>query len=145
MISVLIMTILSPVYIITAAIVKFGSKGPIVYSQERVGLNGKPFIMHKFRSMYVNAEINGPALSNKADKRITPFGRFMRKYRLDELPQFYNVLLGNMSIVGPRPERKFFIDQIVQKAPYYKLLHKVKPALPAGVRLNTDMPKMLNK
>jgi len=128
-ISVLIMTILSPVYIITAAIVKFGSKGPIVYSQERVGLNGKPFIMHKFRSMYVNAEINGPALSNKADKRITPFGRFMRKYRLDELPQFYNVLLGNMSIVGPRPERKFFIDQIVQKAPYYKLLHKVKPGI----------------
>jgi len=127
--SVLIMTILLPVYIITAIIVKSGSRGPIIYSQERIGLHGKPFIMHKFRSMYMDAEEHGPALSNKEDSRITPFGRFMRKYRLDELPQFYNVLIGNMSLVGPRPERKFFIDQIVQKAPYYKLLHKIKPGI----------------
>ncbi len=127
--SLLIMSILLPVYLITALIVKTGSKGPVIYSQERIGLHGKPFIMHKFRSMYTNAENNGPALSNKNDSRITPFGKFMRKYRLDELPQFYNVLIGNMSLVGPRPERKFFIDQIVAQAPYYKLLHKVKPGI----------------
>ena len=128
-ISIFVMTVLSPLYLTTAAIVKFGSKGPIIYSQERIGLHGKPFVMHKFRSMYVNAEENGPALSNKSDSRITPFGRIMRKYRLDELPQFFNVLIGNMSLVGPRPERKYFIDQIVQQAPYYKLLHKIKPGI----------------
>jgi len=127
--SILVLTVLSPVYITVAAIVRFGSRGPIIYSQERIGLLGKPFFMHKFRSMYVNAEEHGPALSNKEDSRITPFGKFMRKYRLDELPQFYNVLIGNMSVVGPRPERKFFIDQIVQRAPYYKLLHKIKPGI----------------
>lgn len=127
--SVFIMTLLSPLYLFTACMVKFGSKGPIIYSQERIGLNGKPFVMHKFRSMVTNAETNGPALSNKNDSRITKFGKFMRKYRLDELPQFFNVLIGNMSLVGPRPERKFFIDQIVQQAPYYKLLHKIKPGI----------------
>ncbi|MPM08634.1 hypothetical protein SDC9_54948 [bioreactor metagenome] len=129
LVSLFVITLLSPVYLITGMIVKFGSKGPVIYSQERIGLNGKPFVMHKFRSMNVNAEESGPALSNKNDNRITKFGKFMRKYRLDELPQFYNVLLGNMSLVGPRPERKYFIDQIVQQAPYYRLLHKVKPGI----------------
>jgi exopolysaccharide biosynthesis polyprenyl glycosylphosphotransferase len=129
LVSVIVMTLLSPLYIFTAIMVKTGSKGPIIYSQERIGLNGKPFVMHKFRSMYVNAEPGGPALSNKNDSRITRFGKFMRKYRLDELPQFFNVLIGNMSLVGARPERKFFIDQIVQRAPYYKILHKVKPGI----------------
>lgn len=128
-VSLLVFIILSPVYLITAIIVKAGSKGPIIYSQERIGLGGKPFVMHKFRSMNVNAELNGPALSGKNDNRITPFGKFMRRYRIDELPQFYNVLIGNMSIVGPRPERKFFIDQIVLKAPHYRLLHKIKPGI----------------
>lgn len=127
--SIIIMSLLLPVYLITALLVKTGSKGPIIYSQERIGLNGKPFVMHKFRSMYINAEQHGPALSQKNDARITPFGKFMRKYRLDELPQFFNVFIGNMSLVGPRPERKYFIDQIVLKAPYYKLLHKVKPGI----------------
>ncbi|PLW94515.1 MAG: sugar transferase, partial [Marinilabiliales bacterium] len=127
--SIIIMLILSPVYIFTALMVRFSSKGSIIYSQERIGLNGKPFVMHKFRSMVVNAEQNGPALSNKEDPRITKWGKVMRKYRLDELPQFYNVLIGNMSLVGPRPERKFFIEQIMERAPYYKLLHKVKPGI----------------
>ncbi|PKP04213.1 MAG: sugar transferase [Bacteroidetes bacterium HGW-Bacteroidetes-6] len=129
LVSVIVLTLLSPIYLFTAIMVKTGSKGPVIYSQERIGLNGKPFVMHKFRSMYVNAELSGPALSNKNDNRITKFGKFMRKYRLDELPQFFNVLIGNMSLVGARPERKFFIDQIVQRAPYYKLLHKVKPGI----------------
>ena len=127
--SVIAMIILIPVYIFTAAIVYFTSKGPIFYKQERIGLKGKPFFMHKFRSMYINAEQETPMLSSDGDSRITPFGRFMRKVRLDEIPQFYNVLIGTMSLVGPRPERKYFIDQIVERAPEYKLLLKVKPGI----------------
>ncbi|MBO7227682.1 MAG: sugar transferase [Bacteroidales bacterium] len=128
-VSLIAMIILSPVYIITAIIVKTTSKGPIFYSQERIGIKGKPFKMHKFRSMYVDAEKFGPMLSKDNDPRITPFGRFMRKVRLDEIPQFYNVLKGTMSLVGPRPERQYFIDQIVQRAPEYLLLQKVKPGI----------------
>ena len=127
--SVIAMIILIPVYIFTAAIVYFTSKGPIFYKQERIGQKGKPFFMHKFRSMYINAEQETPMLSSDGDSRITPFGRFMRKVRLDEIPQFYNVLIGTMSLVGPRPERKYFIDQIVERAPEYKLLLKVKPGI----------------
>ena len=127
--SLLAMLVLSPVYLITALIVKFTSPGPILYAQERIGLHGKPFRMHKFRSMYVDAEQSGPALASDDDPRITPFGRFMRKVRLDELPQFYNVLRGTMSLVGPRPERQFYIDQIVSIAPEYRLLHRVKPGI----------------
>lgn len=127
--SLIAMIILLPVYIITAIIVKTTSKGPIFYSQERIGIKGKPFKMHKFRSMYVDAEKFGPMLSKDNDPRITPFGRFMRKVRLDEIPQFYNVLKGTMSLVGPRPERQYFIDQIVQRAPEYLLLQKVKPGI----------------
>lgn len=128
-ISILAMIILSPAYLVTAIGVKLSSKGPIIYSHERVGLKGKKFIMHKFRSMVENAEQNGPELSSENDPRITKFGKFIRKVRLDELPQFYNVLKGNMSLVGPRPERQFFIDQLIKRAPYYKLLHKVKPGI----------------
>lgn len=128
-VSFLCLLILLPVYIITALVIKVTSKGPVFYSHERIGLNGKPFTMYKFRSMYVDAEKNGPALSSKNDPRITPFGRYMRKIRLDEIPQFYNVIKGDMSLVGPRPERQFFIDQIVKEAPHYKLLLKVKPGI----------------
>ncbi len=117
------------IYVIIAIAVKVSSKGPIFYSHERIGLHGKPFMIHKFRSMYTDAEKNGPSLSSKLDPRITPLGRFLRKVRLDETPQFYNVLIGDMSVVGPRPERQFFIDQIVQLAPHYKHLHKVRPGI----------------
>lgn len=128
-VSLIALTLFSPVYLITAICVMFSSRGPIFYSHERIGLHGKPFMIHKFRSMYTDAEKMGPALSSKDDPRITPFGRFMRKTRLDELPQFYNVLIGEMSIVGPRPERQHFIDQIVKLAPHYRHLHKVKPGI----------------
>lgn len=128
-ISLLAMILLSPVYLVTAIIVKCTSPGPIFYAQERIGYHGKPFKMHKFRSMYVNAEEAGPALSKDDDPRITPFGRFMRKVRLDEIPQFYNVLKGTMSLVGPRPERQFYIDQIVKRAPEYLLLQRIKPGI----------------
>jgi exopolysaccharide biosynthesis polyprenyl glycosylphosphotransferase len=127
--AIFALLLLSPLLIITAIIIVLTSKGPILYSHERIGLNGKPFRIFKFRSMVKNAEQNGPALSSKTDSRITPFGKFMRRTRIDEIPNFVNVLKGEMSLVGPRPERQFFIDQIVEKAPHYKHLHKIKPGI----------------
>ena len=128
-ISILALIILLPVFLITAICVKISSPGPAFYAQERIGKSGKPFFIYKFRSMLDNAEAKGPALSSDHDPRITPIGRFMRKVRLDEVPQFYNVLKGDMSMVGPRPERQFFIDQIVVTAPHYHHLHKVRPGI----------------
>ena len=116
-------------FLLVFLITKFSDKGPVFYLQNRLGLHGKEFKMIKFRSMTVNAEANGPQLSSEKDERITPWGRFMRKYRLDELPQFINVIIGHMSIVGPRPERRFFMEQISKKAPHYKHLLKVKPGI----------------
>lgn len=129
-ISIFVLIVLSPLFFIIAIITKITSRGTILYTQERIGRWGKPFQIFKFRSMYQNSEMNGPALSNgDVDKRITPWGRFMRKTRLDELPQFLNVILGNMSIVGPRPERQFFIDLIVIQAPEYSKLLTLKPGI----------------
>jgi len=128
-ISAIAVIILFPVFLFTAIGIKIGSKGPIFYSQERIGLNGKPFMMLKFRTMVEDAEAHGPQLSSDDDPRITKFGRFMRKIRLDEIPQFFTVLKGDMSLVGYRPERQYFIDQIVEKAPHYKLLLKIKPGI----------------
>ncbi|MFA4852142.1 MAG: sugar transferase [Bacteroidales bacterium] len=128
-VSLIGLFVLSPLYLFAAIGIKLSSKGPIFYSHERIGMHNKAFKMHKFRSMYVDAEKNGPQLSSKDDSRITSFGRFMRKIRLDEIPQFYNVLKGDMSLVGYRPERQFFIDQIIKTAPHYKLLFKVKPGI----------------
>jgi exopolysaccharide biosynthesis polyprenyl glycosylphosphotransferase len=121
--------LLFPFMLYIALRVRFSSKGPILYKQLRVGYKGKPFYIHKFRSMYVDAEKNGPALSSDHDPRITKWGKVMRKWRFDEIPQVWNILKGDMSLVGPRPERKFYIDQIVQQFPYYKYLLKVKPGL----------------
>jgi exopolysaccharide biosynthesis polyprenyl glycosylphosphotransferase len=128
-VSILAILILLPLYIFAAIGVKLSSKGPVFYSHERIGLHGKPFTMFKFRSMFVDAEKDGPQLSHKNDSRITRFGRFMRKVRLDEIPQFFNVIKGEMALVGPRPERKYFIERIVERAPHYKLLHRVKPGI----------------
>lgn len=128
-VSLFSLIILFPLLLLVAIRVKFSSDGPIFYSQERVGLKGKKFFIHKFRSMLIDAEKEGPALSSETDQRITPWGKTMRKWRLDELPQFWNILKGEMSLVGPRPERRFYIDQIVEKAPYYRFLLKVKPGL----------------
>lgn len=128
-ISIICLIILFPVFLFTAIGVKLTSRGPVFFSQERVGLKSKPFIMHKFRTMFKDAEKNGPMLSSKDDPRITPFGKFLRKVRVDEIPQFFTVLKGDMSLVGPRPERKYYIEQIVARAPHYRLLHKVKPGI----------------
>jgi polysaccharide biosynthesis protein PslA len=127
--SILVMLLFAPLYVFVAIRVKLSSQGPIFFNQERIGLYGKPFQIHKFRSMYTNAEEAGPALSKEDDPRITPWGRTIRKWRLDEIPQFYNVLIGDMSLVGPRPERQFFINQLSNTHPHYKFLHKVKPGI----------------
>jgi exopolysaccharide biosynthesis polyprenyl glycosylphosphotransferase len=128
-ISIFLMIILLPVYIFAALGVKLTSRGPLFYSHERIGWHGQPFRIFKFRSMVAEAEKHGPQLSSQFDARVTRFGRWMRKIRLDEIPQFYNVLIGDMSIVGPRPERQFYIDKIMEFAPHYRHLHKVRPGI----------------
>jgi len=128
-VSSLVLVLLSPLYLIAALKVKWSSPGPVFYKQQRIGLYGKPFWIYKFRSMVLNAEDNGPALSSEHDPRITRWGKVMRKWRIDEIPQFFNIIRGDMSLVGPRPERKYYIDIISQTNPHYKFLHKVKPGL----------------
>ncbi|MGI8601257.1 MAG: sugar transferase, partial [Chitinophagaceae bacterium] len=128
-ISFFALILLSPLILYIAIRVKFSSKGPVFYKQERIGYKGKPFFIYKFRSMHTTAEEDGPALSSDNDVRITSWGKTMRKWRLDELPQLWLILKGDMTLVGPRPERKYYIDQIVHQFPYYKYLLKVKPGL----------------
>jgi len=122
--------ILLPLMLVTAIAIKADSKGPVIYSQERVGLYGKTFKVYKFRSMRQDAEAkSGPVLAKEGDNRITKVGRFIRATRIDELPQLFNVLRGEMSIVGPRPERPFFVEQYVQERPEYSYRHNVKPGI----------------
>jgi len=127
--SLIAMIILSPVYLILTLVIKSSSKGPVIYRQERIGKFGKPFVIYKFRSMFAESESNGPALSGRDDPRITPVGKFIRRTHLDEIPQFYNVIKGDMSLVGPRPERRYYIEQIVQRAPHYTHLLKLRPGI----------------
>lgn len=125
-----------PIFVLLIIITKLTSKGPVFFHQQRVGKDQKPFTMYKFRSMFVNSEAKGPQLSSNRDPRITGWGRILRKSRLDEFPQFLNVLKGDMSIVGPRPERQFFIEQILLKSPNYKKLLKLKPGLTSIGQVN---------
>ncbi|MEM7659271.1 MAG: sugar transferase [Bacteroidota bacterium] len=127
--SFIALLLLTPVYATISILIKLDSEGPIFFLQERIGHGGKPFKIIKFRSMRIDAEKMGPALSSDHDPRITRIGLWLRRLRFDELPQFWNVLKGEMSIVGPRPERQFYIDQIVKQAPHYRHLHKVKPGI----------------
>jgi lipopolysaccharide/colanic/teichoic acid biosynthesis glycosyltransferase len=120
---------LSPLLLFSALKTRLSSKGPVIYKQERVGYKGKRFFICKFRSMYENAEKEGPLLSSSNDSRTTPWGRIMRIWRLDELPQLWNILIGDMSLVGPRPERKFYIDKISEKTNNYPILLEMKPGL----------------
>jgi exopolysaccharide biosynthesis polyprenyl glycosylphosphotransferase len=129
LLSMMVLVVFFPLYLFTAIGVKLSSPGPVFYSHERIGWHGRPFRIYKFRSMRTDAEKAGPQLSSKDDPRMTSFGRWMRKIRLDEIPQFWNVLIGDMSIVGPRPERQYFIDQIMEQAPHYRHLHKVRPGI----------------
>ena len=141
--------LLSPLYILLYVLVWCTSKGPAIYKQERIGLHGIPFQILKFRTMRYDAESTTPMLSADNDARITPLGAFLRKYRLDELPQMWNVLKGEMSVVGPRPERRYFIEQIEQQAPYYCLLYKIRPGLtswgPVKVGYTDTIEKMVQR
>ena len=128
-VSLVTMIILLPVVIYVVIRVRLSSKGSIMFLQERIGINGKPFFIYKFRSMRVDAESEGPQLSHDHDNRVTPWGKLMRKWRLDEIPQFWNVLIGDMSLVGPRPERQYYIDLITKEAPHYRHLLKVRPGI----------------
>ncbi|MBV6405167.1 MAG: sugar transferase [Flavobacteriales bacterium] len=127
--SAFALVLLSPLFLVLAVLVRTSSPGPVFFRQERIGRFGRPFRIIKFRSMYADAEQAGPQLSSSTDPRITPIGRFLRRARLDELPQFWNVLKGDMSLVGPRPERRYFIDRIMEVAPHYRHLHKVRPGI----------------
>lgn len=129
LVSVITLVVISPLLLVLAILIKRDSNGPVIYKQKRIGHHKIPFNIYKFRSMRVDAEANGPTLSTLDDPRITKIGKVMRKYRLDELPQFWNVLKGDMSLVGPRPEREYYIKQIVAKAPYYSLIHQVRPGI----------------
>lgn len=148
--SALGLILLSPLFALIALQVKLSSRGPVFYSQERIGLYGLPFRIYKFRTMIDHAEEAGlPQLTHDNDPRITKVGHWLRKYRLDELPQLLNILCGDMSIVGPRPERPFFIEQIMKEAPYYCLLYKVRPGLtswgPIRVGYTDTMEKMIER
>lgn len=129
LVSLVSLIILIPIFIILSILVKSSSKGPIFFLQDRIGKNGKVFKIIKFRTMYVDSEKNGPQLSSINDSRITGIGKFMRKTRLDEFPQFWNVIVGDMSLVGPRPERQFYIDQIAAIEPQFIELTKVRPGI----------------
>lgn len=147
--SAVAMVVLLPVYLTVALAVKCTSSGPVIYKQERIGLHGVPFMILKFRTMTDNAEQSTPMLSTDDDPRITRVGHVLRKYRIDELPQLWNVLRGDMSIVGPRPERRYFINQIEQVAPYYCLLYKIRPGLtswgPIRVGYTDTLDKMVQR
>ena len=130
LVSAVLLVLLIPVYLIIALFIKLDTKGPVIFKQERVGYHNKKFNIYKFRSMVIDAEVNDqPQLSNENDPRVTKVGHFLRKYRLDELPQFWNVFKGDMSLVGPRPERQYYIDQIVMRKPAYRLVHQVRPGI----------------
>jgi len=142
--------LLSPLYLIIYIGQKLTYKGPAIFVQERIGLGGRPFDIYKFRTMIVNNENDGvPQLAEVDDERLTKFGKFLRSHHLDELPQLWNVLKGDMSFVGPRPERKYFIDQIMERDPRYAELYAIRPGITSYATLYngyTDtMEKMLRR
>ena len=147
--SIVALIILSPVIIILSILIRISGKGPVIYSQDRIGRNGKPFVIFKFRSMIYNAETGYPMLSGMNEERITRIGKFLRKYRIDEIPNFINVIKCEMAIVGPRPERKFFIDQIVERNPDFTKLLNVKPGITSWGQVKygyaTNVDEMLER
>ncbi|ADU26662.1 sugar transferase [Ethanoligenens harbinense] len=128
--------LLSPLMLIAAVGIRLESKGPVIFKQERLGLGGKTFVIYKFRSMRIDAEASGPAWAKKNDIRITRFGRFLRKYHVDELPQLVNILRGDMSMVGPRPERAYFYAQFERDIPEFRDRLAVKPGLTGWAQVN---------
>lgn len=149
MITVICLLLLAPVIIILAITIKLTGSGPVIYSQDRIGMGGKPFRIYKFRSMHHGTEEGIPLLSGKDDRRISNIGRFMRKHKLDEIPNFFNVLKGEMSLVGPRPEQKYFIEQIVARSPEYTRLQSIKPGITSWGQVKygyaTDVDQMVER
>lgn len=146
LVSIIALIVLMPVFAVVAVAIKLDSKGSVFFKQERVGFHNKPFKIIKFRSMVKDAEKDGkPLLSSEDDPRVTKVGRVMRKYRIDEFPQFWNVLRGDMSIVGPRPERQFYINQIVKRMPSYALLHQVRPGITSMGMVNYGYAKSIDE
>jgi len=147
--SVLVLILLSPLLLLLAVLIWISGRGPVIYSQDRIGRNGKPFVIYKFRSMKFDAENIKPMLSGINEERITRIGRFLRKYRIDEIPNFINVIRGDMSLVGPRPERQFFIDQIVIRNPEFNELLNVKPGITSWGQVKygyaSDVDEMLQR
>ncbi len=147
--SIVLIILCLPLFVFVAFKVRLSSPGPLLFKQERIGKDGEAFNILKFRSMYVDAEKAGPQLSSENDPRITPFGRIMRKWRLDEIPQFFNLLIGDMSLVGPRPERQFFIDKILEREPLYSHLLKVRPGITSWGQVRfgyaSDIDQMLKR
>ena len=141
--------VLSPLFLLIYILLKVQRKGSPIFSQERIGMGGKPFLIYKFRSMHEGAENGTPMLTQKQDERHTPIGRFLCKHHLDELPQLWNVLKGDMSFVGYRPERKYFIDQIMQHDVRYEFLYQMRPGITSDATIYngyTDtMEKMLER
>lgn len=139
----------SPVFLAVFIILKRREKGSVIFKQERIGYNGEPFFIYKFRTMHIDAEVKGPQLACKEDDRLTKTGKFLREHHLDELPQLWNVFIGDMSMVGPRPERQFFINQIMKRDPRYIHIFKMKPGVTSEATLYngyTDtMEKMLER
>ena len=148
-ISTLALVFLSPFLLYFIFKIKIDSKGPAFYKQERIGRLGKPFNIYKFRTMFLNSENGVPKLSSADDIRITKIGRILRKYRIDEIPQFWNIIKGDMSLVGPRPERRYYINQIIDEAPYYCLLYKIRPGLtswgPIKIGYSDSVEKMIER
>ena len=150
LVSVPCLVLFSPLFVIISLAIKWEDGLPIIYKQERIGLHGKPFNIYKFRSMKADAEKDGPILLEiEGDTRLTHVGKFIRTHHLDELPQLWNILKGDMSLVGPRPERKYYIDQIMEHDPRYTYLYQIRPGATSYATLYngyTDtMPKMLKR
>lgn len=125
-----------PISILTATVIKLGSRGPVFFKQERMGQNGEPFTMIKFRSMRLDSEAEGAQFADEEDDRVTPFGKFIRKYRIDEIPQFWNILKGEMSLIGPRPEQVDFAKEFGEEIPNYNLRHICKPGITGWAQVN---------
>ena len=150
LVSAICLIVFSPLFLYCYIIIKRDDKGPAIYSQERIGFHGKAFRIYKFRSMRTDAEKDGPALfCQGADARLTKSGKFLREHHLDELPQLWNVLKGDMSFIGPRPERKYYIDKIMEHNPNYEKLYQIRPGVTSYATLYngyTDtMEKMLRR
>ena len=147
--SGIILILLSPFLLLLSMLIWISGKGPVIYSQDRVGKSGRPFVIYKFRSMKYDAETGVPMLSGTNEERITRIGRYLRKYRIDEIPNFINVLKGEMSVVGPRPERQFFIDQIVIRNPEFRELLRIKPGVTSWGQVKygyaTNVDEMLER